>query len=468
MKELTRVMCALIVVLTLLSFTPQVWAVSPSVVDYPVPGVTNYFKLDGGSNPWFTWEHNFIRVNAGGSGYSTYSMPSGLYPYGPEAFDFDSEGNIWYATTVRDYQAGINTVNIVKFNYSQNSHQTYTFQFNDWDYGVNIRNVLVDKNDVVWIVNDNPTAGSNYRCLLEFNPAHPEQLPYYLMPDVTNTNLQVFDNDGNIWLTNYRNSLHKFDVASHQYQKYTYPATSVYQMPLDIDFDSSGNIWMVLYGYGSGANLLVKYNPTNGDYQEINMGFSGAGSLCVDSKDEVWVADIATHSINRTDGVSILDIFDRGDYYIFGLKAALDGSVWSSECWFGMDANEARISHFAATDTTPPDLSISISPDTLNLKSKGKWVTAYIELAENYDVVDIDVSTIKLDGTVPAETQPAEIGDYDNDGTPDLMVKFDRASIQDILDVGDEVEIIITGELADGTSFEGKDTIRVIDKGKER
>ena len=428
MKELTRVMCALIVVLTLLSFTPQVWAVSPSVVDYPVPGFTNYFKLDGGSSPWFTWEHNFIRVNAGGSGYSTYSMPSGLYPYGPEAFDFDNEGNIWYATTVRDYQAGINTVNIVKFNYSQNSHQTYTFQFNDWDYGVNIRNVLVDEHDVVWLVNDNPTAGSNYRCLLEFNPAHPGQLPYYLLPDVTNTNLQAFDNDGNIWLTNYRNSLYKFDVASHQYQKYTYPATSVYQMPLDIDFDSSGNIWMVLYGYGSGANLLVKYNPTNGDYQEINMGFSGAGSLCVDSKDEVWVADIATHSINRTDGVSILDIFDRGDYYIFGLKAALDGSVWSSECWFGMDANEARISHFAATDTTPPDLSISISPDTLwpaNHKMVGVNITVTVS-----DTVDPlpQVILLSVISNEPDNAEGSSDGNTENDiqdeeiGTEDYSI----------------------------------------------
>jgi len=292
-----------------------------------------------------------------------YSMPTGLYLDSPGAFDFDSEGNIWYVATARDYQAKINTVNVVKFNYRQNSHQTYTFQFNDWDLGVNIRNVLVDEHDVVWIVNDNPTAKSQYRCLLEFNLAHPEQLPYYLMPDVTNTNLQVFDNDGNIWLTNYQNYLYKFNVASHQYQTYRYPSTSIYQLPNDIDFDSSCNIWMVLYGYGSGTNPLVKYNPTSGDYQEINMGFSRAEYLCVDSKDEVWVADTVTHSITRTDGVSILDVFDRGDYYIFGLKAALDGSVWSSECWF--DANEARISHFAATDTTPPDLTILVSPDTL-------------------------------------------------------------------------------------------------------
>jgi len=51
MKELTRVMCALIVVVTLLGFAPQIWAASPSVEDYPIPGFTDNFKLDGESNP---------------------------------------------------------------------------------------------------------------------------------------------------------------------------------------------------------------------------------------------------------------------------------------------------------------------------------------------------------------------------------------------------------------------------------
>jgi hypothetical protein len=39
---------------------------------------------------------------------------------------------------------------------------------------------------------------------------------------------------------------------------------------------------------------------------------------------------------------------------------------------------------------------IDIDPDTLNLKSKIKWVTAYIELPGGYDVADIDVGTVKL------------------------------------------------------------------------
>jgi hypothetical protein len=105
---------------------------------------------------------------------------------------------------------------------------------------------------------------------------------------------------------------------------------------------------------------------------------------------------------------------------------------------------------------------VDIDPDTFNLKSKGKWITCYIELPEGYDVADIDVSTIILNGQVPAESRPTAIADYDGDGIADLMVKFSRSAVQKILPAEGEAEITVVGELADGTAFEGKDTIRVI------
>ena len=110
--------------------------------------------------------------------------------------------------------------------------------------------------------------------------------------------------------------------------------------------------------------------------------------------------------------------------------------------------------------------TIDFDPDTLNLQSEGKWVTTYIELPEGYDVSSINVSTVMLNDQVQAEIHPTEIGDYDDDSIVDLMVKFNSSAVQEILEVGDEVEITVTGELTDGTPFEGSDTIRVIDKGK--
>ena len=112
--------------------------------------------------------------------------------------------------------------------------------------------------------------------------------------------------------------------------------------------------------------------------------------------------------------------------------------------------------------------TIDIDPDTLNLNSKGKWITCYIELPGDYDVEDIDVSTIKLNDEVPAESRPTGVGDCDDDGIAELMVKFDRSAVQEILEAGDEVEITVTGELNDDTKFEGSDTIRVINKGGKK
>lgn len=120
-------------------------------------------------------------------------------------------------------------------------------------------------------------------------------------------------------------------------------------------------------------------------------------------------------------------------------------------------------------DSLPDTLDVAVSipatidfdPDVLNLNQKGRYVTAYIELPLGYNVTQIDVSSISLTGTVPAFTKPTEIGDYDKDSIPDLMVKFHRAAAQAVLAVGEEVEVTITGEVA-GIGFEGNDTIRVI------
>jgi len=105
--------------------------------------------------------------------------------------------------------------------------------------------------------------------------------------------------------------------------------------------------------------------------------------------------------------------------------------------------------------------TMGFDPNTLNLRSRGKYVTAYIELPTGYDVAQIDVSSISLNGTVPALTKPTEIGDYDKDGIPDLMVKFDRSAVIALLTPGDQAAVTIAGEVG-GIAFEGTDTIRVI------
>ena len=107
---------------------------------------------------------------------------------------------------------------------------------------------------------------------------------------------------------------------------------------------------------------------------------------------------------------------------------------------------------------------IRILPRTLNLKSRGRWITCYIELPEPHDVGDIDVGSLLLNGRVHAAARPATVGDYDGDGIADLMVKFPRAEVIAILSPGEAVVVTVTGLVA-GSPFAGADTIRVVNPG---
>jgi PKD domain len=127
------------------------------------------------------------------------------------------------------------------------------------------------------------------------------------------------------------------------------------------------------------------------------------------------------------------------------------------------------------------ETSIDINPDTLNLKSKGEWITAYIEFPTGYNVGEIELSSINLvseSGDIISSidlSDPATIGDYDNNVISDLMVKFSRFDVVNYFGVTDSTEGIgndvmvkmsISGELNDGTQFEGSDSIRLIINGK--
>jgi len=114
--------------------------------------------------------------------------------------------------------------------------------------------------------------------------------------------------------------------------------------------------------------------------------------------------------------------------------------------------------------------TVDIHPQALNLRSRGKWITCFIELPEGYDVADIDIATILLNDTIPVKPHPNAVGDHDEDGALDLMVKFSRAevisliidSINSIEERFTQIALRITGELEDGTLFEGSDTLKSI------
>src|SRR5215813_6321427 len=92
----------------------------------------------------------------------------------------------------------------------------------------------------------------------------------------------------------------------------------------------------------------------------------------------------------------------------------------------------------------------------------GHWVTATLEPEPPASPSDIDITSIRLNGSLPVDASaPTSIGDADNDGRPDLTVKFDRAAVELTVQEGDAVPVTIAGKIGHGC-FDATDVIRVV------
>ncbi|MHC4158004.1 MAG: right-handed parallel beta-helix repeat-containing protein [Planctomycetota bacterium] len=173
-------------------------------------------------------------------------------------------------------------------------------------------------------------------------------------------------------------------------------------------------------------NIIVEPNDPNAMWVEGDYHLLGT-SPCIDTGDPNFIPEP-----NETD----LD----------GNARLLDG-----------DEDGMPIVDMGAYEYRPPiPADVDIHPDTLNLASKGRWISCQIRLPEDYNTADIDANSIYLEDVIKAQ------GLQVNDRL--AIAKFSRPDVQAILDAGDDVEVLISGELTDGTIFEGTDTIKVLDK----
>jgi len=110
----------------------------------------------------------------------------------------------------------------------------------------------------------------------------------------------------------------------------------------------------------------------------------------------------------------------------------------------------------------PKVIAFHLSPRTFNFSGEGRWVKGYLEPAPPLSAAQIEISSIRLNGTVAVDAAASSvIGDYDGDDIRDLMVRFSREPFEHTVSEGDRVPVTVTG-VVDGQPFTGTDFIRVL------
>jgi large repetitive protein len=180
-------------------------------------------------------------------------------------------------------------------------------------------------------------------------------------------------------------------------------------------------------------------------------------------KDGTLINAIANVPENSTGITSITLTTSLLDNTVYQWKArAFDGDRYGP--WSPLATFTVHLPHTSIT------VDIEFEPETLNKQSHGTWVTVKIELPHGYKAKEIDISSVRLEGTVHAERWPCEYHYHDHEHGCDhdhhshhhevLMVKFKRSEVIAVVPEGKHVPVHVTG-LINTTPFEGVDVIRV-------
>lgn len=213
-------------------------------------------------------------------------------------------------------------------------------------------------------------------------------------------------------------------------------------------FDRAGS-FLRCFGGSGGMSFGKKFGRIQG------LAGDGAGRIYVSDAFQGWV-----------------QVFDRrgallGTIGRFGegpgqLRTPMDVAIDPSNRLVVASTNNARVEAFGLDSFSDPRVIAAVAdvdPDTLSRSNAPRWITVYLELP-GHSVEEVDIASVTANA-VPAATVPVGPGDRDGDGVPDLMLTFDAAAILAPLTDGDAI-ILVSGQLRDGTPFEGADTLRIV------
>jgi parallel beta-helix repeat protein len=175
----------------------------------------------------------------------------------------------------------------------------------------------------------------------------------------------------------------------------------------------------------------------------VEPGFWDANGTPQDANDDFWIEG----NYHLLEGSPCIDTGDP-NYTPEPNETDLDGNPRIVNDRIDMGAYEY---------IPPVEVAVHLTPQTLNCRSKGKYIKAHITLPEGFLAEDVDVNE-------PAIAEPVGLeSEYIKGlGADKIEIAFDRQDFCDALTEDGELEVTVTGSLTTGQYFSATDTITII------
>jgi len=170
-----------------------------------------------------------------------------------------------------------------------------------------------------------------------------------------------------------------------------------------------------------------------------------------------WLRDeynVSEDDINTsTNATIVLDSYDEGVEFN-ETTGEIDNSTTITQS-ISLESNE--------TTAIGSSAIVDFEPDTFNKQSRGRWVNVSIDIPHSeINTTDVNLSSVRLNDKVAPVTNERYgfVRNAVKNGT--LTMKFSRDEVSEVLEVGENITILVTGETENQELLVGMDKTRVI------
>jgi hypothetical protein len=260
-----------------------------------------------------------------------------------------------------------------------------------------------------------------------------------------------------------------------------------------------------VYYHSDGTRLIVEYfevpRVRRGGPYTFEVILYPDGTIVFQYLSMVSMLDGATIGIQNAAGDDGLEICYNSEYVHDNLAVIISSAEWlavspaegtipaggSAELDVVLDARDMlegvydRNIYIMSNDPYKPEIAVpvhmivrvvqatyvDVAPDALNRNSKGKWISACIELPSDFDPSAVLEETVRMENSVSVDPGRSSTGDVNHNRVEDITFKFSRRDIVQILTDGDRVPVTLVGEIDRAAWFTASDTIRVFTQGSD-